>query len=81
MKIAILATNPNLYSHQRLIQEGQNRGHEMVVINPLKCYMNVNAAMPSVFYQGGQVLEHFDAIIPRIGASSTFYATAVLRQF
>ena len=81
MKIAILATNPNLYSHQRLIQEGQNRGHEMVVINPLKCYMNVNAARPSVFYQGGQVLEHFDAIIPRIGASSTFYATAVLRQF
>lgn len=81
MKIAILATNPTLYSHQRLINEGQARGHEMIVINPLHCFMNVNAASPTVHYKGGQVLEHFDAIIPRIGASNTFYATAVLRQF
>lgn len=81
MKIAILATNPNLYSHQRLIQEGAARGHDMVVINPLHCYMNVNAESPTVHYQSGKILNDFDAIIPRIGASNTFYATAVLRQF
>jgi ribosomal protein S6--L-glutamate ligase len=81
MKIAILATNPNLYSHQRLIKEGQSRGHEMVVINPLNCSLNVNAASPSVHYKGGRILEKFDAIIPRVGASNTFYGTAVLRHF
>jgi ribosomal protein S6--L-glutamate ligase len=81
MKIAILATLPNLYSHQRLIEEGQKRGHEMVVINPLNCYLNVNAALPSVHYKGGKLLEKFDAIIPRVGASNTFYGTAVLRHF
>ncbi|NBX84392.1 MAG: 30S ribosomal protein S6--L-glutamate ligase [Gammaproteobacteria bacterium] len=81
MKIAILATNPSLYSHQRLMEEGKTRGHEMVVINPLHCYMNVNAESPTVHYQSGQILNDFDAIIPRIGASNTFYATAVLRQF
>lgn len=81
MKIAILATNPNLYSHQRLIHEGAARGHDMVVINPLHCYMNVNAESPTVHYQSGKILNDFDAIIPRIGASNTFYATAVLRQF
>ncbi|HBB53678.1 MAG TPA: 30S ribosomal protein S6--L-glutamate ligase [Legionellales bacterium] len=81
MKIAILATNPNLYSHQRLIKEGESRGHEMVVINPLNCSLNVNAASPSVYYKGGRILEKFDAIIPRVGASNTFYGTAVLRHF
>ncbi len=81
MKIAILATNPKLYSHLRLIEEGQNRGHEVVVINPLHCYMNVNAASPSIHYRGGKSLDAFDAIIPRIGASNTFYGTAVLRHF
>ncbi len=81
MKIAILSTNASLYSHQRLIQEGEKRDHEMVVINPLHCYMNVNAASPSVYYKGGVLLEHFDAIIPRIGSSNTFYGTAVLRHF
>ena len=81
MKIAILATNPSLYSHQRLIGEGERRGHEMVVINPLHCYMNVNAASPAIHYKGGRILELFDAVIPRIGASNTFYGTAVLRQF
>lgn len=81
MKIAILATNATLYSHQRLLEEGRARGHHMVVINPLHCYMNVNAASPSVHYKGGQSLEGFDAVIPRIGASNTFYGTAVLRHF
>ena len=81
MKIALLATNPNLYSHQRIIQEGRNRGHDVIVINTLHCYMNVNAALPSVHYRGGVSLEGIDAIIPRIGASKTFYGTAVLRHF
>jgi ribosomal protein S6--L-glutamate ligase len=81
MKIAILATNPRLYSHQRLIEEGRARDHHMVVINPLHCYMNVNASSPSVHYKGGQSLEGFDGVIPRIGASNTFYGTAVLRHF
>jgi len=81
MKIAILSTNGKLYSHQRLIEEGESRGHEMQIINPLLCYMNVNASLPSVHYKGGQCIDNFDAIIPRIGSSNTFYGTAVLRHF
>lgn len=81
MKIAILATNPNLYSHQRLKAAGEEAGHEMVIINPLHCYMNVQAFNPKVHYRGGDVLPFFDAVIPRIGASITYYGTAVLRHF
>lgn len=80
MKIAILATNPRLYSHQRLISAGEEAGHEIKVINPLYCYMNVAASSPKVHYRGGELLPHFDAVIPRIGASNTFYGTAVLRH-
>ena len=80
MKIAILATNPKLYSHQRLLKAGAEAGHEMSVINPLYCYMNVAASSPTVHYRGGVSLTHFDAVIPRIGASNTFYGTAVLRH-
>lgn len=81
MNIAILATNPNLYSHRRLIEAGEAAGHQMRVINPLYCYMNVSAPSPQVYYSGGELLPRFDAVIPRIGASNTFYGTAVLRQF
>jgi ribosomal protein S6--L-glutamate ligase len=80
MKIAILSRGPKLYSTQRLVEAGKQRGHEMRVINPLRCYMNITSNNPQVHYRGGP-LEHFDAVIPRIGASVTFYATAVLRQF
>ena len=80
MKIAILATNPDLYSHRRLVSAGMEAGHEMSVINPLFCYLNVAASNPTVHYQGGMPLGHFDAVIPRIGASNTFYGTAVLRH-
>jgi ribosomal protein S6--L-glutamate ligase len=80
MKIAILATNPKLYSHQRLIAAGQEAGHDIKVINPLYCYMNVAASNPKVQYRGGEPLPIFDAVIPRIGASNTFYGTAVLRH-
>jgi ribosomal protein S6--L-glutamate ligase len=80
MKIAILATNPKLYSHQRLKQAGEEAGHEMSIINPLHCYMNVAASSARVHYRGGELLPHFDAIIPRIGASITYYGTALLRH-
>ncbi|WP_133130726.1 30S ribosomal protein S6--L-glutamate ligase [Legionella yabuuchiae] len=80
MKIAILATNPNLYSHQRLKEEGEAAGHEIKIINFLSCYMNVAASNPKVYYRGGAPLPKFDAVIPRIGASNTFYGTAVLRH-
>ncbi|MCC5792278.1 MAG: 30S ribosomal protein S6--L-glutamate ligase [Legionellaceae bacterium] len=80
MKIAILARNPTLYSHQRLKQAGEDAGHEVHIINPLYCYMNVATSNPKVHYRGGRELPHFDAVIPRIGASITYYGTAVLRH-
>lgn len=81
MKIAILATNAQLYSHKRLIEAGNAAGHDMSIINPLLCYMNVSASNPNIHYRGGVPLPHYDAVIPRIGASNTFYGTAVLRHF
>lgn len=80
MKIAILATNPELYSHKRLMAAGCEAGHEMTIINPLHCYMNVAASNPNVHYRGGESLPFYDAIIPRIGASITYYGTALLRH-
>jgi ribosomal protein S6--L-glutamate ligase len=80
MKIAILATNPLLYSHQRLQAAGEQAGHEISIINPLYCYMNVAASNPKVHYRGGELLPKFDAVIPRIGASITYYGTALLRH-
>jgi ribosomal protein S6--L-glutamate ligase len=80
MNIAILATNPRLYSHKRLLAAGLEAGHDVRIINPLFCYMNVAASSPTVHYRGGELLPHFDAVIPRIGASNTFYGTAVLRH-
>lgn len=80
MKIAILATNADLYSHQRLLEAGREAGHEMEFINLLSCYMNVATSNPKVHYRGGKVLPIYDALIPRIGASNTFYGTAVLRH-
>lgn len=81
MKIAILSTNEHLYSHRRLKAAGEEAGHEMSVINPLYCYMEVSAASsPQVHYRGGKLLPRFDAVIPRIGASITFYGTALLRH-
>ncbi len=80
MKIAILSQDATLYSTQRLMEAGEKRGHEVRVINYLRCYMNITSHKPSVMYQGNP-LENFDAIIPRIGASKTFYGAAVVRQF
>lgn len=80
MKIGILSRGPKLYSTQRLIEAAKERGHEAEVINPLKCFMNITSHKPTVHYKE-KTLDYFDAIIPRIGASITYYGTAVLRQF
>lgn len=80
MKIGIMSRNPRLYSTQRLVEEARKRGHEVRVIDTLRCYMNIASSNPSIHYKG-EALNDFDAVIPRIGASITFYGTAVLRQF
>ncbi len=80
MKIAVLSRNRELYSTRRLVEAIKDRGHEARVIDPLRCYMNIATNYPEIHYKGAN-LEGFDAIIPRIGASITFYGTAVVRQF
>jgi ribosomal protein S6--L-glutamate ligase len=80
MKIAILSRNKKLYSTRRLVEACEQRGHEVRVIDTLRCYMNITPDKPELHY-GGEILEGYDAVIPRIGASITFYGTAVLRQF
>jgi ribosomal protein S6--L-glutamate ligase len=80
MKIAILSRNENLYSTMRLKEAAIARGHEVDVIDTLHCYMDITRSKPAVRYNGQQ-LPHYDAVIPRIGSSITFYGTAVVRQF
>lgn len=80
MKIGILSRNTGLYSTKRLVEAAKARGHEVEVIDTLKCYMDITSTKPMVHYQS-RVLDDFDAIIPRIGASITFYGCAVIRQF
>lgn len=80
MKIAILSRNKKLYSTRRLIEACEQRGHEPMVLDIMRCYMEVVPSKPEV-HINGKVLNAFDAVIPRIGASVTFYGTAVLRQF
>ncbi|WP_349432096.1 30S ribosomal protein S6--L-glutamate ligase [Methylomarinum sp. Ch1-1] len=80
MKIAILSRNPKLYSTSRFVEAAERRGHEVRVLDVLRCYMNITSLNPTIHYRGEE-LSGFDAVIPRIGASVTFYGTAVLRQF
>jgi ribosomal protein S6--L-glutamate ligase len=80
MKIVILSRKPSLYSTRRLKEAGEKRGHDVRVIDYLRCYMNITAHNPKVIYRG-KPIKGVDAIIPRIGASQTFYGTAVVRQF
>jgi ribosomal protein S6--L-glutamate ligase len=80
MKVGILSRNASLYSTRRLMEAAEQRGHEVHVLNTLKCYMDIAAHRPSVHYKG-EKLEGYDAVIPRIGASITQYGTAVVRQF
>ncbi|TNF30084.1 MAG: 30S ribosomal protein S6--L-glutamate ligase [Bacteroidetes bacterium] len=80
MKIAILSRNPKLYSTKRLVEAGEKRGHEMLVVDHAKCDIIIEKKRPHIIYQGEE-LEGIDAVVPRIGASITFYGTAVVRQF
>ncbi|MBE0501628.1 MAG: 30S ribosomal protein S6--L-glutamate ligase [Desulfuromonadales bacterium] len=80
MKIAILSRNPELYSTSRLVEACHQRGHDVRVIDPLRCYMTIASQRPTIHYKGEE-LTGYDAIIPRIGASITFFGTAVVRQF
>lgn len=80
MNIVVLSRNANLYSTNRLVEEGEHRGHEMEVIDPLKCDIIIEKEKPTIFYQD-RYLDYVDAIIPRIGASVTFFGCAVVRQF
>ena len=80
MKIGILSRKPELYSTSRLVEAARARDHKVHVIDHLRCYMNITSHNPSIHYMGKQ-LDGFDAVIPRVGASTTFYGTAVVRQF
>jgi len=80
MKIVMMARNPTLYSHKRLVEAAEARGHSLNIVNTLHCYMNITSHHPELRYRGEQLTE-YDAVIPRIGASITFYGLAVLRQF
>lgn len=80
MKIGILSQNKKLYSTKRIIEAGRTRGHTMLVLDPTHCYMKLSSHNPQVYFNGKEQ-KGFDAIIPRIAASVTFYACAVLRQF
>ena len=80
MKIAVLSRNPNLYSTKRLVEAGRERGHEVIVVDHLKCNIELEKRTPRIYYKD-RYLDDIDAIIPRIGASVTFYGTTVVRQF
>lgn len=80
MNIKVLSRNKNLYSTRRLIEAGEKRGHDMEVIDHVKCDLIIEKRRPRVYYKNGYI-ENVDAIIPRVGASVTFYGTAVVRQF
>lgn len=80
MKLVILSRDASLYSTRRLKEAGEARDHEVHVIDHMRCYMDITSRSPKMLYQG-KPLEQIDAVIPRIGASRTFYGTAVVRQF
>ena len=80
MKLAILSREPNLYSTRRLVEAARQRGHEVLVLDHLQCNLVLEKGTPGIIYKGEQ-LSGVQAIIPRIGASVTFYGTAVVRQF
>jgi len=81
IRIALLASNPELYSNKRIMEAGEMRGHEMHFLNIKECYMKLDAKTPEIHYRGGLILNQFDAVIPRIRPSITFYGCALTRQF
>ncbi len=80
MRIAILSRNKKLYSTRRLIEAAKEHGHDPIVVDFLRCYMNITSHHPTIHYHGKE-LQGINAIIPRIGASVSFYGAAVVRQF
>lgn len=81
LRIGVLASNPELYSNQRLMEAGELRGHEMHFLNIKHCYMKLDAHQPEIHYRGGRILNDFDAIIPRIRPSITYYGCSLIRHF
>ncbi|MFM1896457.1 MAG: hypothetical protein RLZZ385_1531 [Pseudomonadota bacterium] len=81
LNIGLLATNPDLYSNQRILEAGEERGHRMQFFDISQCYMKLHADSPEIHYRGGRVLNDLDAVIPRIRPSMTFYGCALVRQF
>ncbi|MBD0779255.1 30S ribosomal protein S6--L-glutamate ligase [Maribacter sp. ANRC-HE7] len=81
LKIALLASNPQLYSNKRIIEAAEARGHEIVFLNVELAYMKLDAHSPEIRYRGGNILNEFDAVIPRIKPAVTFYGCALIRQF
>ncbi len=81
LKIGLLASDQDLYSNQRILEAGEERGHEMVFLNIRQCYMKLDAKEPEAHYRGGTVLDDLDAIVTRIRPSVLFYGSALARQF
>ncbi len=81
LKIGVLASNPELYSNRRIMEAGEERGHEMIFLNIKQCYMKLDANEPEVHYRGGRILNDLDAVIPRVRPSLTFYGCALTRHF
>jgi ribosomal protein S6--L-glutamate ligase len=81
LRVGLLASNPELYSNKRIMEAGEMRGHEMHFLNIKECYMKLDATKPEIHYRGGKILNQFDAVIPRIRPSITFYGCALTRQF
>ncbi len=81
LKIGLLASNPDLYSNRRIMEAGEERGHEMEFLNIRHCYIKLDGKNPEMHYRGGRVLDDFDAVIPRIRPSATFYGCALTRHF
>ncbi|MDG1287848.1 MAG: 30S ribosomal protein S6--L-glutamate ligase [Rickettsiales bacterium] len=81
LKIVLLASNPTLYSNQRIIEAAEERGHEIHFVDIAQCYMNISAETPEIHYRGGQLLDNVDAVIPRIKPSITYYGCSIARQF
>lgn len=81
LTIGLLASNPELYSNKRIVEAGEMRGHKVVFLNVEHAYMKLDASTPEIRYRGGNILDKFDAVIPRIKPAVTFYGCALLRQF
>ncbi len=81
LKIGLLASNPDLYSNRRIIEAGEERGHHMEFLNIKDCYIKLDGKNPEMHYRGGRMLDDYDAIIPRIRPSLTFYGCALTRHF